>query len=136
VGTACGAFKADVLTYWQVAHWLDFKPSYDRARALAELAPHLPAELRAEALAGALTAARATEDSRARAHTLAALAPQLSGNLLQQGFEELMDVLPKCKCDVSLFAVSPFFPFLEELQGPKGLEDVQRAIIDTARWFP
>jgi hypothetical protein len=37
---------------------------------------------------------------------------------------------------LSLFAVSSFFPFLGEFQGPKGLEDVRCAIIDTARWFP
>jgi len=60
----------------------------------------------------------------------------LSGNLLQQGFEELLDVLPKCKREVSLFAVSSFFPFLEECQGPKGLEEVRCAIVDTACWFP
>ena len=37
-----------------------------RARALGELAPHLPAELGAEVLSDALTAARAIEDSYAR----------------------------------------------------------------------
>ena len=47
------AFKAGVLTYRQVAHWLEFKPSADRARALGALAPHLPAELRAEVLSEA-----------------------------------------------------------------------------------
>src|SRR5262245_37076965 len=90
------AFKADVLTYWQVVHWLEFKPSYDRAAALGKLAP------------------------------------QLSGNLLQQGFEALLDVLPRCKHHVSLTAISSFFPFLAECQGPKGLEEVRRAIVDSA----
>jgi hypothetical protein len=64
------------------------------------------------------------------------LAPHSSGNVLQQGFEALLDVLPQCRRGLSLFAVSSFFPFLGEFQGPKGLEDVRCAIIDTARWFP
>src|SRR5262249_36463582 len=103
-----------------------------RARALGALAPHLPAEL----LPAALTVARAIEDSNERARALGELAPQLSGNLLRQGFEELLDVLPSCERDVSLSAVSSFFSFLEECQGLKGLEEVRRAIVDTARWFP
>ena len=37
---------------------------------------------------------------------------------------------------MSLFAVSSFFPFLEEWQGSKGLAEVRRAIVDTAHWFP
>jgi len=90
----------------------------------------------AEVLAEALRIARSIDDSHARAAVLGGLALRLSGNLLQQGFEELLDVLPKCKREVSLFAVSSFFPFLEECQGPKGLEEVRRAIVDTARWFP
>ena len=36
---------------------------------------------------------------------------------------------------MSLFAVSSFFPFLEEWQGSKGLAEVRRAIVDTAHWF-
>ena|SRR6516165_3432908 len=72
----------------------------------------------------------------ARASALGTLALQLSGSLLQQGFEDLLDILPRCRRDVSLFAVSSFFPFLEELQGPKGMEEVRCAIVDTARWFP
>ena len=64
------AFKAGVLTYRQVAHWLEFKPSADRAHALGALAPHLPAELRAEVLSEALTAARSIEDSYYRAYIL------------------------------------------------------------------
>ena len=87
-------------------------------------------------LAEALTAVRAIEPSAVRARVLGELAPQLSGKLLQQGFEELLDILPRCWRDVSLLAVSSFFPFLEELQGPKGLEEVRCAIVDTARWFP
>jgi hypothetical protein len=94
------------------------------------------AHVRGELLAEALTAARSIEDSSARAGTLSALAPQLSGNLLQQGFEALLDVLSRCERRESLRAVSSFFPFLEKFQGPKGLEEVRRAIIDTARWFP
>src|SRR5262249_379825 len=109
--------------------------SFLRALALGELAPHLPAPLSAEVLAEALTAVRALADSEERARVLRELAPQLSGNLLQQGFEELLDVLPRCRRDVSLFAVPSFFPFLKELQGPKGLEEARRAIVDTARWF-
>ena len=76
------AFKAGVLTYRQVAHWLEFKPSDDRARALGELAPHLPAELAAEVLSDALTAARAIEDSYIRARALGGLAPHLPAELL------------------------------------------------------
>jgi len=67
------AFKSDVLTYRQVAHWLEFKPSGDRVRALGKLAPRLPVELLGEAL----TAARALEDSEGRAHILGALARRL-----------------------------------------------------------
>ena len=100
----------------------------------AGAAPASAAE--AEVLAEALTAARSIEDSSSRAHALGQLAPQLSGNLLQQGFEALLEVLPRCQRPVSLHAVSLFFPFLKECQGPKGLEEVRRAIIDTARWFP
>ena len=62
--------------------------------------------------------------------------PQWSGDLLHQAFEELLDVLPECRRDVSLLAVSSFFPFLEDCQGPQGLEEVQRAIAETAHWFP
>jgi hypothetical protein len=105
---------------------------YWRAQALAALAPRLPAQLLGEALARV----RALEASADRVRALAALAPQLSGNLLQQGFEELLDVLPRCERGLSLFVVSSFFPFLEEFQGPKGLEEVRRAIVDTAHWFP
>ena len=126
------AFKSDVLTYRQVAHWLEFKPSGDRVRALGKLAPRLPVELLGEAL----TAARALEDSEARARALGVLAPQLSGDLLQQGFEALLDVLPMCGRSVALSAVSSFFPFLGEYQESKGLEEVRRTIIDTAHWFP
>jgi hypothetical protein len=110
--------------------------SFWRARALGALVPHLPAELHAEVLAEALTAARSIADSFWRAAALGALAPQLSGNLLQQGFEELLDVLPRCIRHSSLFALSSFVPVLAEVQGPKGLEEVRRAIIDTACWFP
>jgi Ubiquitin binding region len=105
---------------------------YIRWEVFDALVPHLPAELLAEALA----AARAMEDHDTCAAAFARLAPQLSGNFLQQGFEALLDVLPWCRRDQSLFTVSAFFPFLEECLGPKGLEEVQRAIIDTARWFP
>ena len=103
-----------------------------RAEALGRLAPHLPTEFLPEAL----TIVRSIEDPSTRAFALGDLAPQLSGHLLHQGFEELLIVLPRCARDVSLFAVSSFFPFLEELQGLKGLEEVQRMIVDTARWFP
>lgn len=198
------AFKARILTYWQVAHWLEFKPSDDRVRALGGLAPYLPPELGAEVLSEALTAAQNIEDSSDRARALGGLAPhlppellsealaaarniednfdraralgglalhlppelgaevlsealaaarnikdssdrahalgelasQLSGNLRQQGFEELLAVLPRCERHLSLTAITSFFPFLGECQGPKGLEEVRRAIIDTARWFP
>ena len=109
---------------------------FHHAGALSWLAPHLPAELSAEVLPEALTAARSIEDSFGRTRALGELAPQLSGNLLQQGFEELLDVLPGCERGVSLFEVSSFFPFLAGFQGTKELEDVRRAIVDTARWFP
>ena len=194
------ACKADVLTYRQVAYWLEFKPPVDRAQALGALARHLPAELRAEVLGEALAAARSLkagffrarvlgvlaphlpaellgealaivrsleartdrvrvlsalaphlpaellgealaivrslETSHDRAQALGSLALRLSGNLLQQGFEELLDILPRCRRNVSLLAVSSFFPLLEEFEGPKGLEEVRRAIVDTTRWFP
>jgi hypothetical protein len=130
------AFKADALTYRQVVHWLEFQPPYARAAALGALAPHLPAELAAAVLSEALTAARAIENSNARVEALGALASQLSGNLLQQGFEALLEVLPRCQRYLSLPAISSFFPFLRESQGLKGLEEMRRAIIDTARWFP
>jgi hypothetical protein len=158
------ACKAGVLTYRQVAHWLEFQPFHFRAAALGALAPHLPAELLAEALtvaraiedsssrayvlealaphlpvellAEALTVARAIEDSRGRARALGALAPQLSGHFLLQGFEALLDVLPGCQRKSSLLSVSAFFPYQKEFQGPKGLEEARRAIVDTARWFP
>jgi hypothetical protein len=29
-----------------------------------------------------------------------------------------------------------FFPFIMNSEGQKGLEEVRRAITDTARWFP
>jgi hypothetical protein len=162
------ACKAGVLTYRQVAHWLEFQRSDDRVRTLGALMPHLPPEVAAEVLSEALTAAwairvsdacayalgelaphlpaellsealtmaRAIEDSDGCAYVLEGLAPQLSGNLLQQGFEALLEVLPKCQRHWSLTAISPFFPFLGEFQGPKGLEEVRRAIVDTACWFP
>jgi len=198
------AAKVGVLTYRQVAHWLEFQPLYNRVRALGELAPHLPAELlpealtvaralenssdraevlgelvphlpaerrvevlsealtaarsigdscfrvyalgklvphlpaeqRVEVLSEALTAARSIGDSDERVRALGELAPQLSGNLLQQGFVMLLDVLPRCGRDVALLTVSSFLPFLEKLQGLQGLEEVRRAIVDTARWFP
>jgi hypothetical protein len=107
--------------------------SSDRAAALGELAPYLPAEQRATVLAEALTTARSIGSSDDHARILGELAPQLSGNLLQQGFEELLDVLPRCERGLSLLAVSSFFPFLKKFHG---LEDVRCAIIDTARWFP
>ena len=107
-----------------------------RAQTLGALAPHLPAEQEAQVLAEALTVARSIEYSESRARVLGELAPQLSGNLLQQGFEELLDVLPRCERGMSLLVVPSFFPFLEECQGLKGLEEVRRAIVDTARWFP
>ena len=110
--------------------------SESRADLLGALAPHLPAEWGAEILSEALTTARAIEHSESRADVLSALAWQLSGNLLQQGLEELLDVLPKCRRGLSLLAVSLFFPFLEECQGPKGMEAVRRAIVDTTCWFP
>jgi hypothetical protein len=107
-----------------------------RGYILGELALHLPIELQAEVLSKALRAARSTEDSKAHVEALGELAPQLLGDFLQQGFEELLDVLPRCGRPSSLSAVSSFFSFLEECQGPKGLEEVRRAIIDTTRWFP
>jgi hypothetical protein len=122
---------ADALTVAE-----SIKDRFSRVHAFGRLAPHLPMEQRAEVLADALTVARLIEDPSARAYALSQLAPHLSGNLLQQGFEELLDVLPKCGRDVSLFAISLFFPFLEEVQGLKGLEYVRCAIIDTAQWFP
>jgi len=112
------------------------EPNEARARVLGRLALRLPGALGAEVLTEALMETRAIADTEARVRVLGELAPQLSGNLLQEGFEKLLDVLPKCRRDVSLFAVSSFFPFLEECQGPKGLDEVRHAIIDTARWFP
>ena len=136
-----------------------------RAQVLGALAPHLPTELLSDALSivqamttdtvraagswcagtphlpgpscssDALTAGGLIETSANRVRALGALAPQLSGNL-QQGFEALLDVLPRCGRALSLFAVSSFFPFLKERQGPQGLEEVRRAIVDTACWFP
>ena len=99
-------------------------------------APHLSAELKVEVLSEALNATRSIERSDARAEALGRLARQCLGNLLQQGFEVLLDVLPRCPRHVSLRAVSSFFPFLEEYQGPKGLEEVRRMIVDIAHWFP
>jgi hypothetical protein len=84
----------------------------------------------------ALTAARSIAVNRDRVDVLGALTPPWSGNLLQQGFEELLNVLPRCERKVSLFAVSSCFPFVEGAQGPKGAEEVRRAIIDTAHSFP
>jgi hypothetical protein len=123
--------QAEVLLEALAAAWAG-EYRFIRWDVFDELVPYLPAELLPEALA----AARAMGDHDTCASALARLAPQLSGNFLQQGFEALLDVLPWCRRDRSLFTVSAFFPFLEECLGPKGLEEVQRAIIDTARWFP
>jgi len=125
------ALRAEVLSEaLTVARTIE--DSSARAQVLSALVPHLPPALLSEAL----TVARTIEDSYYHAQVLGALAPQLSGKLLQQRFEELLAVLPRCERALSLFVVSSFFPFLEACQGPKGLEEVRRAIVDTARWFP
>src|SRR5262249_36957203 len=80
------AFKAGILTYRQAAHWLEFKPSAERAAALGALAPCLPVELLPEAL----TVARSIESSSARAHALGMLAARLPG---EQGAQMLAEAL-------------------------------------------
>jgi hypothetical protein len=72
------------------------------------------------------------EDGDDRAPALDELAPHLPEDLRQRGFEESLSVIPKCQRYSSLRAVSSFFDF----EGVEGLEQVRRAIIDTARWFP
>jgi hypothetical protein len=78
------AFKSGVLTYQQVAHWLEFQPSYNRARTLGELAPHLPVELKTEVLSEALTAMRSIKNSFIHVRALGELAPHLPVEFLPE----------------------------------------------------
>ena len=84
------AFKAGVLTYRQAVHWLEFQQSVERADALIELAPYLPAELLAEAL----IVARSIEASDDSARGLGALAPHLPAELEAQVLAEALDSGP------------------------------------------
>src|SRR5262245_26464453 len=88
------ACKASVLTYRQVAHWLEFKPSVDRVLALGALARHLPEALGAEVLSEALTLARSLKDSSQRARALEVLAPHLPGELGAKVVSEALALVP------------------------------------------
>jgi hypothetical protein len=63
---------------------------FGNAEALAALAPQLPEAMRQQALSEGLTGALAIEEELLRAIRLKALAPHLTGELLNQGFAAML----------------------------------------------
>ena len=74
------------------------------------------------------------EDSRAR--TLATLVPQLPEVLQKDALH--CSVLSTFWADrgILLDLLQQFFFVLSHLEGPRALIEVERAILDTAKWFP
>ncbi len=87
----------------------EIQDPYARARALADLAPHLEEPLRLQALQLALDAAREIQDPYARARALADLAPHLAGHphLLQQALDAAREIQDSDDRARALAALAP-----------------------------
>ena len=82
---------------------------YPRARALARLAPHLPADL----LPQALTVATAITDDSARATALTRLAPHLPADLLPQALTVATAITDDSARAEALAGLAPYLPEAE-----------------------
>jgi hypothetical protein len=86
------------------------KDPYDRAAALAALAPQLAGEARTDALERALAAATGIKDEWARGEALAVLASQLSCEALKQGLAAVLDIESEQVRAATLLAFLPVAP--------------------------
>jgi hypothetical protein len=103
-----------------------------RAQALGSVAPHLPLHLMAEALA--IAKRIGNEQYRAQAlGSLAAYIPPSQGGALIKCLLEVAARLPRNR---ALEAVSASTNIAAALGGAEAVEDMRRAISDTASWYP
>ena len=106
--------------------------AYQRSRIILDLAPNLPAEL----LSDALASIQKVEAGSSLIRTLGEFVPYLKDEPARQGVELLLHTIPHCEQGDALDAIAEFIPLISDLEGTFGLNEVQRAIRDTARWFP
>jgi hypothetical protein len=109
-----------------------------RARVLAALAPHLPAEL----LQQALDATHTIGNGGNRAHALVALTPRLAAlplRDLETMWTQTLRVLAARTRPRLIADFVRLIPVLASLAGqntPTELSEIARAIQDVARWWP
>jgi hypothetical protein len=84
----------------------------------------------------ALQATKGIGDKWERTRALAYLAPHLSLELQKEAFHSSVLSMSWQMRGVLLMLLQQFFSVLAQLDGPSGLVEVERAVRDTARWFP
>jgi hypothetical protein len=97
-----------------------------RADALIGLTPHLPVDLKTQAVTEALKAARDISDESSQANALIDLAPHLSDDLKLQALEEVCSISNESSRTDALIGLAPYLP--DELK-PQALE-ATRSISD------
>ena len=113
-----------------------------RVQALAGLAPHLPPDLKEEALREALAAARELGDEDARAEALAGLAPrwaEWAGRERAAAYALWPETLRRLAARPRphlLSDLSALSPVLSALGGAEAVGEAFRAIQDVGRWWP
>jgi hypothetical protein len=101
---------------------------FDRAAVFERLAPHLaPSQITA-----ALAAAKEIGNDAPRARALGALAPHLG----RDQYIILIDTVAGLRRDRALNVISASMNISAALGGTKALEEIRRAISDTANWYP
>jgi hypothetical protein len=109
---------------------------WDRVRALRSLAPHLPPNRKADALGNALVAAKAIRNEEHCFSALELLAtydlPSQSATLLYS----LIGLSTRFSRNRMLATISTSMHISAALGGNEALENIHRAITDTAHWYP
>ncbi len=82
----------------------------ERATSMAELAPHLPSELKEQVMGNALGAARAINDEYSRSRVLAELAPHLPQKLLGEALGAARAIEDEDTRSRALAGLAPYLP--------------------------
>jgi hypothetical protein len=104
----------------------------NRASALEFLAPHMPPEQ----LTKALGVARAMVSDWSRADALGSLAPRVLPTQYEELLDSLIEAVARLHRPRALEAISRSVHISAALGRVEGLEQIRRAISDTARWYP
>jgi hypothetical protein len=110
------------------------------ARGLCAMAAGMVALLepadRAALLAEALAAARAIASEHFRATALAGLAPHLAPSNQNDALSNWLEVAGRLDRGTLLSSVAEFLSAIGRIGGPAALDDLYRAIRQTAEWYP